>query len=112
MHEVSVARGIVSIAGARARERGLARVTAVRVRIGAWTCINPDLLRRAFEAAAADTPTEGAQLEIELVPPSCVCTECGANFSPNGFGMKCTACGSPRVKLRQGRELEIDSLEA
>lgn len=111
MHEVSVARNVALIAGEKARKLGFDSVKSVRVRIGAWTCINPELLRRAFEAACEGTPARGAKLEVERVDPACVCEQCGAEFNPEAFRLECSSCGSKRVVLCRGREMEVESIE-
>ena len=84
---------------------------AVRVRIGAWTCVNPDLLRRAFAAASDERGWPGAQLCIEMVHPECRCMDCGVEFQPKEFQLRCAKCGSARVVLERGREMEVESIE-
>jgi len=81
------------------------------VRVGAWSCINPESLRHAFLAASDEGPTVGAELNIEVVTPHCTCTECGAAFEPAGFKLRCEKCGSAHVVLEKGRELEVESIE-
>ncbi len=111
MHEISVARNVAMIASKKARELGFDCVKSVRVRFGAWTCINPDLLKRAFEVVCEGTPMQGAQLEIEVVDPACVCEQCGAEFNPECFSLRCASCGSRRVVLCRGEEMEVEGIE-
>lgn len=111
MHEISVARNVALIASDKARESGFNSVKSVRVLIGAWTCINPELLRRAFEAACEGTQAYGAKLEVEVVDPACVCENCGAEFNPGDFSLECNSCGSRRVVLCRGWEMVVDSIE-
>ena len=111
MHEISVARQIVSIASGRARALGYANVKAVRVQIGSWTCMNADLLRRAFAAATSENGKSGADLHVEVVKPQCKCGECGCAFEPDEFALRCVECGSARVVLTHGREIVVESIE-
>ena len=111
MHEVSVARQIISIASARAQALGYPRMKSVRISIGSWTCVNPDLLRRAFAAATSQGDKPGPELQIHIVQPDCRCEECGAVFEPDDFALRCPTCDSPRVVLTQGREMVVESIE-
>ena len=86
-------------------------VKSVKVRVGEWSCINPELLRHAFNAASDEGAAAGAGLDIEVVSPHCKCTECGSAFEPDGFKLRCEKCGSIRVVLEEGRELEVESIE-
>ncbi len=111
MHEISVARQIVSVASAQAQALGYANVKTVRVQIGSWTCINTDLLRRAFAAAVSENGKAGPDLHIELVKPQCKCEECSSAFEPDEFALRCVECGSARVVLTHGREMVVESIE-
>lgn len=111
MHEVSLAGEILSTALARARSLGCSSPKAVIARIGAWTCVNPDLLARAFQAAASDLGAAGIELRIRVVRPECRCRDCGQAFEPRAFALRCDGCGSGRVTLEQGREMEVESVE-
>ena len=81
------------------------------MQIGSWTCINADLLRRAFAAATSQHGKSGPDLHIEVVKPQCKCEECGSAFEPDEFALRCIECGSARVVLTQGREMVVQSIE-
>jgi hydrogenase nickel incorporation protein HypA/HybF len=110
MHDLDLARRIVRLALSEASSAGRSRVKTVRVRIGAWTCSDADHLRHSFEFASRGTPAEGAELQVELVQPSARCEDCGASFQPGKPTLACAECGSPRVKLGQSREIELESV--
>ncbi len=105
-----MAKRIIAIATDRARLLGFCSVSSVRVRIGEWACINVDLLQRAFEAACRGSGMPDAQLHVELVKPICQCEDCGAEFGPVRLSLRCTVCGSAKVVLQAGRELEVESI--
>ena len=90
---------------------GYANVKAVRVQIGSWTCVNLDLLRRAFAAATSENGKAGPELHIEVVKPQCKCEDCGCAFDPDEFALRCVECGSARVVLTDGREMVVRSIE-
>jgi hydrogenase nickel incorporation protein HypA/HybF len=51
---------------AAARAEGAARVTRIRVRLGALSHFTPDHFREHFSDASAGTLAEGAEVEAEL----------------------------------------------
>jgi len=86
-------------------------VKTVRLRVGSWTCVNPDLLRRAFAAIASDYGCAGARLDIAMITPRCRCRDCAASFEPKEFTLRCANCNGGRVELSTGKELEVESIE-
>ena len=112
MHNLELARRIVRLALSEAASAGQSRVSAVRVRVGAWACGEPGHLKHSFEYAARGTPLEGADLHVDLVQPSARCEDCGSSFEPATSLLKCGVCGSLRITLEQTREIEVDVLAA
>lgn len=112
MHELSVATALVAQAESAARQAGVGRVVAVRVRLGRLSGLVPASLTFGFEVAAAGTPLEGAALVVERVEPVVWCTPCAAAVtlaSPTRF--RCPTCDTPSAEVLAGRELELTSLE-
>lgn len=111
MHEVAIARQIANLAAEHARALGYPSVRAISVQIGAWTCINPDLLRRAFEGVVAASGIQPIRLDLETVEPECRCRKCGKAFRSESFQLRCASCGSSSVVLEKGREMVVRSVE-
>ena len=111
MHELSIALRVVeTLTEELAAERG--DVVAVRLRVGALSCVVPDALRLAWEAACQDTRLQGSVLEIEEVAVRLWCDACGREQAIRGaFRMQCPACGKAASRVIAGRELEILSVE-
>lgn len=110
MHELAVAREIIEIVQGEMERRGLRRIEAVALRIGALTGINADALTFGFEASVADTPLEGAQLIIEALPVRALCHACRKESEIEAFLFLCPQCGSSDLEIVQGEELDIDHL--
>ncbi len=116
MHELSIVTGIVesvteSLAALPDSSRG-ARVVEVRLKVGALASVVPESLEFCYEIAAAGTPLEGSRLAIRLLPVVVHCAPCGVDAELVGVqSFRCPRCGKPCMDLRQGRELEIDSIE-
>jgi hydrogenase nickel incorporation protein HypA/HybF len=111
MHEVGLMQDVLRLAQEQARQQGASRIHAIRMRVGALSGVVPDALEFAFTVLSRGTPAEGGRLEIERLPAVFHCAPCDTNFQPpDPFG-ECPACGRPSADLRQGRELEVASLE-
>ncbi len=66
MHEKHLTADLVHKLEALAEAEGGQRVLRIRVRLGALSHFTPDHFREHFEAAAAGTLAEGAEVEAEL----------------------------------------------
>jgi hydrogenase nickel incorporation protein HypA/HybF len=111
MHEVSIMTEAVRMAAETARAAGAARVTRVRLRVGALSSALPEALRFAWDVVCRGTLAEGARLEIESVSAACWCATCRAEFACKDFVNECPACHNVSGELRRGRELEIAAVE-
>jgi hydrogenase nickel incorporation protein HypA/HybF len=112
MHELSIATSIVeSVSEAAARYPG-ARVKEVRLRVGALSSVIEDSLQFCWGLATEGTPLAGAALAIDMLPVIVHCAACRADIVLDGVqSFRCPRCGELAADLRQGRELEIESIE-
>lgn len=109
MHELAVTEGIISVATGAAGGR---RIVAVDLRIGALSSFVDDSVQFYFDALSRGTLAEGAALRFRRVPAQGRCLDCGADFAvapplPPG----CPACGSARLSITGGDQLQVDSIE-
>ena len=112
MHELSIALSIVDFAEEEAERRGGARVTAVYLRLGAFSGVVKDALMSSFEVACADTRLVGSKLIVEEVPLVVYCSKCEARraVEPDHW-FQCAECGTATPEIVQGKELEVTALE-
>jgi len=61
--------------------------------------------------ASEGTPLEGSKLVVNLLPVVIHCVPCARMPSWRGPELPLPRCGEPCSDMRQGRELEIDSIE-
>lgn len=111
MHEVGIMQGAVITAEQQARARGATRIHRLRLRVGQLSGVVPEALQFAFEAASLGTMAEGGVLEIETVPATFWCPHCRVEFPCPELLPECPHCGQMDGELRQGRELELSSME-
>ena len=112
MHELSIATSIVDAVTESASAYPGARVKEVRLRVGALASVIEDSLQFCWELATEGTPLAGAALVIHKLPVIVHCDACGVDSEIEGVqSFRCPHCGELAADLRQGRELEIDSIE-
>ncbi|NTU72401.1 MAG: hydrogenase maturation nickel metallochaperone HypA [Coriobacteriia bacterium] len=112
MHEMGITQSILAASFDAATDAGATRITEIRISVGDLTETVDFALNFAFEALTPDTMAEGAVLVINKVPAKSRCLVCGTEYEHDRFQMVCPECGSMAVELLQGRELQIDSIEA
>jgi hydrogenase nickel incorporation protein HypA/HybF len=66
VHESSLIADLLEKIEAVAHEHSADKVTAIEISIGALSGIGPDHLREHFNAAAAGTVAEGAELRLNM----------------------------------------------
>jgi hydrogenase nickel incorporation protein HypA/HybF len=87
------------------------RVKRVRLRIGALASVTEDSLQFCWEIMIEGTPLEGSKPVAKDLPIVVHFQACGKNGeleSPQSFS--CPHCDEPASDLRQGSELEIESI--
>lgn len=111
MHELAIADSILSTLAREAESRKLGRVEAVVVRVGALSGVVPEALRFGFEAIRADTAFAATRLEVEWIEVAARCPACATEFPVKDLLFACPRCGSGRIDIVRGNELEIAYLE-
>jgi hydrogenase nickel incorporation protein HypA/HybF len=112
MHELSIVSSIVDTVTESALKANASRVTKVRLRLGALSGIVKDSLLFCYDFSTRDTLLEGSSLEIEILPVIIHCSNCQEDrVLPNIQRFRCPVCDTPSGDVRQGKELEIGSLE-
>jgi hydrogenase nickel incorporation protein HypA/HybF len=112
MHELSIAASIVDSVTESAAAYPGARVIEVRLRIGALASVIEDSLQFCWQITVEGTPLEGSKLVVKIMPVVVHCQACGRDGELESLqSFRCAHCGEPASDLRQGRELEIESIE-
>jgi hydrogenase nickel incorporation protein HypA/HybF len=107
VHELAITEGVVDAVTQRLPG---ARVTCVRLEIGALSGVVADSVRFCFDLVTEGTDLEGAALEIIQPPAVCHCRVCGQDFEPDGPFAICP-CGSAEVTVVTGQDLKITSVQ-
>jgi hydrogenase nickel incorporation protein HypA/HybF len=108
MHELSVAEAIAH----KVRERAAGRpVSAVAIRVGHFRQIVPDALEFCWTMITDATGLEDCRLEIEQVPATVSCRDCGASTTLDVPILVCGSCEGSEVTLMTGQEFMVVSLD-
>jgi hydrogenase nickel incorporation protein HypA/HybF len=110
MHERSLVCALLRQVQQVADENSAARVVTIRVRVGEFSGVEPELLASAYDDLIQGTPLCDAMLDLEEAPLEAVCDQCGNQFRIERFSFHCARCGSIHLTLRGGEELLLDSV--
>ncbi len=111
MHELAITQSILDIARKAADEHGAKQVKSVRIMLGEYSGVVPQCIQYYFDVISKDTIAEGAFLDIRRLPVVIRCNACGEESTIDRLHVACPLCGSTEIKLLQGREFYIESLE-
>jgi hydrogenase nickel incorporation protein HypA/HybF len=111
VHERSLVRSLIRQVAEIARQNGAARVASIRVQIGEFSGVEPNLFQSAFAEIASETTGWNPALVAELVPLAAQCRFCEKEFAVQDFRFSCPTCGNREVNITKGEELELVSVE-
>jgi hydrogenase nickel incorporation protein HypA/HybF len=112
MHELSMITSVVETVTESLTAYPGAKVLEVRLKVGALASVIPESLKFCYGIVTEGTPLEKSRLVVNVLPVVVHCTRCDQDAELDGIqSFRCPKCGEPCNDLRQGRELEIDSIE-
>jgi hydrogenase nickel incorporation protein HypA/HybF len=129
MHEISVANKVLAASVAEAQRRGLHRLSAIRLRLGALWGVGPGSLAFHVSLLAQGTGLAEAKLEVETVPVAARCQACGREVKDPRLEdpaflhnlahgpvlvealLSCPGCKGGAVAIERGRELQVAGVE-
>jgi len=110
MHEMSIAEGVLGIVRETARNGGIARVSAVRLEIGALAAVEPAALRFCFDAVTRGSLAEGAALDIDEISGAAWCFGCSDTVPLKARGEPCPRCGKAALTVTAGTEMRVKDI--
>ena len=111
MHEMALAESMLEIVLQTARGNDAARVTLVRLEIGALSHVEPEALRFCFDAVTRGSLAERARLEIIVTPGAAWCMPCAETVPLSARGQPCPRCGSYQLNVVQGDAMRVKDIE-
>lgn len=110
MHEESLVRRLLRDLDALAVRHAATRATLVRLQVGEFSGVDPELIRLAFERLSANTVADRAVLEVRRIPLAARCSTCAKTFPVAGFRFRCPDCPGTEVEIVGGEELLLESV--
>lgn len=111
MHELSIAQNIIRIVREYLTPDEQPHLQTIRVQVGAFSTIVPELLQSGFDAAKDGTLMSAAKLEITVIPLRIKCNNCGYETEIEPVDFTCPVCTSTDVDVMAGTELTVSDLE-
>jgi len=112
MHELGIIQNIFKVVEETAVANNLSKISKVYLKVGKLRQVVPEFLQFAFATVTKDTIAEDAELVIEIVPVVLQCKACGNKFvEKSDLPLECTVCGSTDLKIVEGKEIVLDSIE-
>lgn len=110
MHEYSLARSLLRQVDALRHERRADRVLVVKIRIGEFAGIEPELLASAFDNLSSQSAARGACLEIQRVSLTVRCHACSRESKVDRYRFVCAHCECRAVEIMSGDEMQLESI--
>ncbi|MFA6189590.1 MAG: hydrogenase maturation nickel metallochaperone HypA [Sulfuricurvum sp.] len=111
MHEYSIVQALLNQCEEIAKENDAQSVTKVVIKIGKMSGVEPHLLEMAFNTFKEKTVCEGAEFVMNIQPLTIECNHCGATTVLEKIHYKCPACESIEIKVIDGEEMFLMTLE-
>jgi hydrogenase nickel incorporation protein HypA/HybF len=111
VHELAIAHSLVRAAVEQAGVHGADRVLGLDLVLGALSGVEPDALAFCFPIAARETPCEGAELRMTVVPAMGRCDACGGRSPVARMMDPCPTCGGWPLEVEGGSEMTLHSVE-
>jgi len=111
MHELAITQSILDIAEKVGKEHKIKRVREIRIKLGAYSGVVPQCIQDYFDVISHGTIVEGAKLDIQTLPVVVHCNVCGQDSEIDRRHIRCPLCNSTDLKMLQGREFYLESLE-
>lgn len=111
MHETALMENLIETIEKAVEDRNVVRITRVTIAVGKLSNVLIDALEFAFEALTQHGIMKGAKLEIEHLPATARCDDCGCEYQAGGFPIVCPACNSNGFTIISGDEVFVQSIE-
>jgi hydrogenase nickel incorporation protein HypA/HybF len=111
MHELSLCRAIIGIINEHIAGKHCKRIKKITIEIGQLAAVDESALRFGFEAITKGTLAEQADLDIITLEGQAVCESCKKTVVLQHYYDPCQTCGHFALKVTQGEEMRVKSLE-
>lgn len=107
MHELTLAESMIEIVESAAAKADVAKVTRVRLSIGALAHVESDALLYCCEIVSRGGVAAGACFEVERPPGRARCNACGQNFVLERLEAGCPNCAAHDLLVLDGEQMKV-----
>lgn len=107
MHELTVANSLIESIASDAKNRGIFKITRIRVLVGELAGVSSGHLSFALNNLRAGTILENASIELQHVAANATCTNCLQPFNVKAPFFECPACGKIGFPDSKSKEVHI-----
>jgi len=111
MHEYSIVDSLLELATNHAIKNNAKKVTKLEVKIGVLSGVEPELLKTAFDTFKEGTICEEAEFIMNIQPVVIECNNCKTTHTLKKDEYLCPKCNSPDIKIIDGEDMYLMSLE-
>ena len=111
MHELGITEQLLNLTLEHAARAHASRVTRLNLVIGELSSVVDESIQFYWEIMAKDSLAAHAELHFERVPARFCCLDCQAEFALSAFEGQCPKCGGVQVKVVDGDQFRLDSIE-
>lgn len=111
MHELSIVNALIELCEKNAKIHSANKITKVHVKIGSLSGIEPHFFKITFDTFKEKTICDSATLILDMDELKVACFECGATSKIENNEIVCPICKSIEVKVIEGEDMILQSLE-
>ncbi|MBC8238053.1 MAG: hydrogenase maturation nickel metallochaperone HypA [Helicobacteraceae bacterium] len=111
MHEYSIVQALLEQIEGIAEENKAEKVVKIITKIGVMSGVEPHLLELAFNTFKERTICDGAEFILNIQPVVIECISCGEVSELDEIHYSCKKCESIDVKVVDGEDMFLMSLE-
>lgn len=110
MHEIGIAKSLMSVVLEKAKEKKGKSVNTIIVVVGTLAGVTADALRFGFESIIPETIAEDAELIFEEVQAMAYCAGCKTSKEAGKYDILCPECEGI-LEIKNGKELYVKEIE-
>lgn len=111
MHEFSIVNALLEMCEQNAKDKNMAKITKVEIKIGKLSGVEPHLLETAFDTFKEGSMCDGAELIMHLQDVVLHCLSCDYQGIIENNAFECPTCKSTECKVIDGEEMYLMRLE-
>ncbi len=111
MHEMSIVEALIKQCEKVAKANDAKKISAVHVKIGVLSGVEPHFLESCFDIFKEKTICEGATLHMQIQKIKVTCKDCKATNTLQENYFICPSCKSENLQVDDGEDMMLMRVE-